>query len=101
VSHAHPSAPNNSKHQLVALLCSAPHTFPLSTAGLDLSKTRQRALLRAAVFGRAFAPTVAAPLLRDTAQRLRLLNALREPEVGLPLTMPQLQALSLPVVANR
>lgn len=73
----------------------------LLAAGLDLSKTRQRALLRAAVFGRAFAPSVAAPLLRETAQRLRLLNALREPEVGLPLTMPQLQALSLPVVVNR
>ncbi|WIA22377.1 hypothetical protein OEZ85_004684 [Tetradesmus obliquus] len=72
-----------------------------AAAGLDLSKTRQRALLRAAVFGRAFAPSVAAPLLRETAQRLRLLNALREPEVGLPLTMPQLQALSLPVVVNR
>ncbi|KAF6254839.1 vacuolar protein sorting-associated protein 16 [Scenedesmus sp. NREL 46B-D3] len=72
-----------------------------AAAGLDLSITRQRALLRAAVFGRAFAPSVAAPLLRDTAQRLRLLNALREPAVGLPLTMPQLQALSLPVVINR
>jgi hypothetical protein len=70
-------------------------------AGLDLSVTRQRALLRAAVFGRAFAASVVAPLLRDTAQRLRLLNALREPDVGLPLTMPQLQALSLPVVVNR
>jgi hypothetical protein len=44
---------------------------------------------------------VAALLLRDNAQKLRLLNALREPDVGLPLTMPQLQALSLPVVVNR
>lgn len=70
-------------------------------AGLELSVPRQRALLRAAVFGRAFAPSVPAGLLRDTALRLRLLNALREPEVGLPLTMPQLEALSLPVVVSR
>jgi hypothetical protein len=83
--------------------CNSRWSLPFAAlfAGLDLSVTRQKALLRAAVFGRAFAASVAAPLLRDTAQRLRLLNALREPDVGLPLTMPQLQALSLPVVVNR
>jgi hypothetical protein len=62
---------------------------------------RQRALLRAAVFGRAFATHVPKDLLRSTALKLRLLNALREPDVGLPLTMPQLEALSLPVVVSR
>lgn len=70
-------------------------------AGLDLSVVRQRALLRAAVFGRAFAADVPRDLLRSTALKLRLLNALREPDVGLPLTMPQLEALSLPVVVSR
>ncbi len=69
--------------------------------GLELSIPRQRALLRAAVFGRAFAPSVPPRLLRDLAVRLRLLNAFREPQVGLPLTMPQLEALSLPVVVSR
>jgi len=62
---------------------------------------RQRALLRAAVFGRAFASHVPRDLLRSVAVKLRLLNALREPDVGLPLTMPQLDALSLPVVVSR
>lgn len=78
---------------LVLLLCLC--------AGLDLSVLRQRALLRAAVFGRAFASHVPRDLLRSVAVKLRLLNALREPDVGLPLTMPQLDALSLPVVVSR
>jgi hypothetical protein len=68
--------------------------------GLDLSVVRQRALLRAAVFGRAFCLDVPRDLLRSVALKLRLLNALREPDVGLPLTMPQLEALSLPVVVS-
>lgn len=62
---------------------------------------RQRALLHAAVFGRAFAADVPRDLLRSVALKLRLLNALREPDVGMPLTMPQLEALSLPVVVSR
>jgi hypothetical protein len=62
---------------------------------------RQRALLRAAIFGRAFAQAVPRGLLRDVALKLRLLNALRDPHVGMPLTMPQLEALSLPVVVSR
>lgn len=72
------------------------------SAGLELSVPRQRALLKAAIFGRAFA-TAAVPrgLLRDVTLKLRLLNALREPDVGVPLTMPQLEALSLPVVVSR
>ncbi|KAF8057673.1 VCL1 [Scenedesmus sp. PABB004] len=70
-------------------------------AGLELVVPRQRALLRAAVFGRAFAPSVPPGLLRETALKLRVLNALREPKVGLPLTMPQLEALTLPVVVGR
>jgi hypothetical protein len=66
-----------------------------------LSIPRQRALLRAAVFGRAFASDVPAALLHQLAIKMRVLNALREPEVGVPLTMPQLEALSLPVVISR
>lgn len=62
---------------------------------------RQRALLRAAVFGRAFARRVDPGLLHGLAVRLRVLNALRQPDVGMPLTMPQLEALSMPVVVNR
>eukprot|EP00775_Hariotina_reticulata_P009376 gene9376-9539_t len=72
-----------------------------TAAGLELSVPRQRALLRAAVFGRAFALDVPADLLHQLAIKMRILNALREPDVGLPLSMPQLEALSLPVVISR
>eukprot|EP00879_Flechtneria_rotunda_P017255 GHRR01018076.1.p1 GENE.GHRR01018076.1~~GHRR01018076.1.p1 ORF type:complete len:487 (+),score=167.02 GHRR01018076.1:290-1750(+) len=72
-----------------------------AAAGLELSIPRQRALLRAAVFGRAFARSVPPKLLRNVAIRLRVLNAVRDPQVGMPLTMPQLEALTLPVVVGR
>jgi hypothetical protein len=72
-----------------------------AAAGLDLSVQRQKALMRAAVFGRAFAPEVPPGLLRDVALKLRVMNALRDAAVGLPLTMPQLEALTLPVVVSR
>ena len=72
------------------------------SAGLELSEPRQRALLRAAVLGRAFcSPSFPPLLLVDTCRKLRVLNALREPGVGLPLTMPQLQLITLPVVVAR
>ncbi|KAL4440601.1 hypothetical protein ABPG75_003602 [Micractinium tetrahymenae] len=38
---------------------------------------------------------------REVARRLRVLNALREPAVGMPLTMAQLQAEGLPAVISR
>lgn len=90
------------KHmQMVNMLCPLCWAVLLVVpTGLDLSVVRQRALLRAAVFGRAFCSDVPRDLLRSVALKLRLLNALREPDVGLPLTMPQLEALSLPVVVS-
>lgn len=69
--------------------------------GLELDITRQKTLLKAAVFGRAFVPNMPAGMLKDLTIKLRVLNALREPGVGLPLTMPQLEALTLPVVVHR
>ncbi|MEW5298634.1 MAG: hypothetical protein WDW36_001730 [Sanguina aurantia] len=74
----------------------------IQAAGLDTSVARQRALLRAACYGRAFCPSDFPPLLlHSTCSKLRLLNALREPAVGMPLTMGQLEALTVPVVVAR
>eukprot|EP00878_Enallax_costatus_P027161 GHUV01029216.1.p1 GENE.GHUV01029216.1~~GHUV01029216.1.p1 ORF type:complete len:582 (+),score=119.59 GHUV01029216.1:259-2004(+) len=72
-----------------------------TAAGLELDVTRQKALLKAAIFGRAFVPSMPAGVLKDLTVKLRVLNALRDPSVGLPLTMPQLEALTLPVVVHR
>lgn len=89
-------------------------------AGLELSVARQKALLRAACLGGAFCPPTGgaasgaegdtaaaagtggpqAPFY-ETACKLRVLNALREPRPGMPLTLPQLEALTLPAVVQR
>ena len=62
----------------------------------------QRKLLRAAAYGKAFNPSAfsreAFPM---TCYRLRVLNALRDSDVGLPLTAPQLETLSPAVVIDR
>jgi hypothetical protein len=58
--------------------------------------------MRAAAFGRPFLPPSFPPLLmREAARKLRVLNAARDPAVGVPLTMPQLDALTLPVLVSR
>ena len=74
----------------------------VEAAGHDLSPPRQRALMRAAAYGRPFClPSFPRQLMYGTACRLRILNAVRDAGVGLPLTMVQLEALSLPVVVAR
>lgn len=74
----------------------------IEAAGMELSVHRQRALLKSAVFGGAFCGSEAHGLMvYETCQKLRLVNALKAPEVGLPLTVPQLEVLTLPGVVAR
>jgi hypothetical protein len=40
-------------------------------------------------------------LLLKTCQKLRVLNALRAPDIGWPLTLAQLEALTLPTLISR
>ena len=80
-------------------------------AGLDLNPERQKALLRSACFGAAFCPhpavtddatpTPSSPSLHAMCCKLRVLNALREARPGMPLTLAQLEALTLPGVVAR
>lgn len=60
-------------------------------------------LMQAAVYGRAFCSvnTVPPDLLLRAAVRLRILNSLRDPNVGVPLTDAQLTALSPAVLVDR
>jgi hypothetical protein len=91
--------------------------------GIDLVPGRQKALLRSACFGAAFCgdgapslplppgsdpsyarsdrPPAPSPVFYSTCLRLRVLNALREPRPGIPLTMGQLEALTLEGVVAR
>lgn len=75
----------------------------IEAAGADLSPARQKALLRAAAYGRAFVqPTDLQPhCAYDVAVKLRLLNALREGAVGIPMTMAQLDVMGLPAVVAK
>ncbi|GFR52293.1 hypothetical protein Agub_g14828, partial [Astrephomene gubernaculifera] len=74
----------------------------VAAAGADLNPLRQRALLRAAAYGRPFCPpSFPKQLMYGVACRLRVLAAVRDPRVGLPLTMAQLEVLGLPVLVAR
>ena len=59
--------------------------------------------MQAACYGRAFCPAGLFPRKRllEVCKLLRLLNALRQPEVGLPMTMAQLEALTPAAVLTR
>ncbi|RMZ53249.1 hypothetical protein APUTEX25_005238 [Auxenochlorella protothecoides] len=76
----------------------------LAAAAAELDPARQEALLRAACYGRAFlgidpalpnaadVPGLGRRDALEVARSLRVLNALHDPEVGIPITMEQLEA---------
>lgn len=59
--------------------------------------------MQAGCYGRAFCPVGSYPRKRilQVCQSLRILNALRAPNVGVPLTLPQLEALTHAVLVSR
>lgn len=82
----------------------------LNAAGFELSVSRQQSLIRAACFGMAFAPLAShdtksrykrGTKVVELARSLRILNALRQPHIGLPLTLVQLGSLGLPRILER
>ncbi|KAK3890447.1 hypothetical protein Pcinc_005604 [Petrolisthes cinctipes] len=61
----------------------------------------QKMLLRAALFGKSFVPEMNPEPCKKTIFTLRVLNAVRDFRVGLPLTWSQLEHLSIPVLLDR
>ena len=59
--------------------------------------------MQAGCYGRAFCPVGSYPRKRilQICQSLRILNALRSSNVGVPLTLPQLEALTPSVLISR
>ena len=59
--------------------------------------------LQAGCYGRAFCPAASYPRKRilQVCKSLRILNALRGPNVGVPLTLAQLEALTPAVLVSR
>ncbi|CAK4660531.1 unnamed protein product [Aphanomyces euteiches] len=89
----------------------------ITAAGNEFDYTAQSTLLRAASYGKCFFDNSnpAAPggttdnpssnydseLFVDMCRKLRVLNALRKPSIGLPLTLTQFDRLSCEVVVSR
>ncbi|XP_064470643.1 vacuolar protein sorting-associated protein 16 homolog [Ornithodoros turicata] len=61
----------------------------------------QKKLLRAASFGKSFIPSMDPESFVNACQTLRVLNAVREHTIGLPLTYTQLEYLSMNVLLDR
>lgn len=74
----------------------------IQAAGSEFEHSLQRSLLRAASFGKSFV-TESEPHEKflDMCRILRVLNAVRDYTVGVPLTLTQLEKLSMPVLIDR
>jgi hypothetical protein len=73
----------------------------IDAAGHEMDSEIQKQLLRSASFGKCFLDTYPAKTFVDMCKTLRVLNAIREPAIGLFLTPGQLQTSSLEVVVQR
>ncbi|XP_069181353.1 vacuolar protein sorting-associated protein 16 homolog isoform X2 [Procambarus clarkii] len=73
----------------------------LQSAQHEYCSQAQKMLLRAALFGKSFIPEMNPEPCKKTIFTLRVLNAVRDYRVGLPLTWNQLEHLTLPVLLDR
>ncbi|GJM93638.1 hypothetical protein PR202_ga10210 [Eleusine coracana subsp. coracana] len=61
----------------------------IDAAGHEFDASRQRTLLRAATYGLAFCSRFPHERFQEMCKTLRVLNAVRDPEIGMPLTIQQ------------
>ncbi|EFJ24200.1 hypothetical protein SELMODRAFT_101752 [Selaginella moellendorffii] len=73
----------------------------IDAAGQEFRMELQDTLMRAAVYGRTFCRRFSKTRIRETCKTLRILNGVRDPNVGIPLTLQQLKVLTLPVLIER
>ena len=73
----------------------------LEAAGSETNPYYQRALLKAASFGKCFVSNYDAGKFVNTARTIRVLNAVRHYEIGIPLTDIQYRRLSPEVLIDR
>ena len=73
----------------------------VSAAAAEFDISRQQAYLKAASYGKAFSPDTDPSEFVDTAKRLRVLNDIRRPAVGIPLTIQQYNRLTPEVLVSR
>ncbi|KAI9491794.1 Vps16, C-terminal region-domain-containing protein [Zychaea mexicana] len=73
----------------------------IEAAGFEFQHYYQRALLKAASFGKCFLDNYNADRFVEMAQSLRVLNAIRYYDIGIPLTYAQYKRLSPDSVVDR
>eukprot|EP00258_Populus_trichocarpa_P035766 XP_024451785.1 protein VACUOLELESS1 isoform X2 [Populus trichocarpa] len=73
----------------------------IDAAGHEFDVSRQRTLLRAASYGQAFCSNFKCDHIQEMCKTLRVLNAVRDPEIGIPLSIEQYKLLSAPVLVGR
>ncbi|KAI0515930.1 hypothetical protein KFK09_008601 [Dendrobium nobile] len=73
----------------------------IDAAGHEFDVSRQLTLLRAACYGRAFCSQFSRDRFQDICKTLRVLNAVRNHEIGIPLSIQQYKSLTAPVLIGR
>ncbi|KAI4381195.1 hypothetical protein MLD38_007293 [Melastoma candidum] len=73
----------------------------VDAAGHEFDHLRQRTLLRAASYGQAFCSQFQRDRIQEMCKTLRVLNAVRSPEVGMPLSIKQYKLLTPSVLVSR
>lgn len=73
----------------------------IDAAGHEFEFTRQRTLLRAASYGQAFCSNFHRDRIQEMCKTLRVLNAVRDPEIGISLSIQQYKVLTAPVLIGR
>jgi len=73
----------------------------IQAAAGEFDIAQQQNLLKAASYGKAFCPDVDPSEFVETARKLRVLNEVRRPVIGIPLTMQQFDMLTAEVLVAR
>ncbi len=73
----------------------------IEAVSFEFRVDEQRKLLKAAAFGKSFLDFYNPDTFTDRCRTLRVLNAVRHPDVGLPLTMAQYRLLTPPLLIDR
>lgn len=73
----------------------------IAAASAEFEIPKQQSLLRAASYGKAFCQNFDSTEFVETGLKLRVLNDIRRPEIGLPLTIQEYTRLTPEVLVNR
>lgn len=73
----------------------------VEAAGYEFAPDLQHQLLKAASFGKSFVEFYTPDFFVNTCKIIRVLNAMRDPSIGIPMTYDQFKALTPRVVIDR